>query len=457
MNETKKNFTIGVLPQPKIGSCSRRFAGSFIESPDLCPIAKQVLSECGGLPIAISTVGRALQYKSKEIWKNALRQLRKATPDHISGLKIDVYGKIELSYDCLESEEAKSCLLLCCLYNKSSYIPIEDLIRHMLGLGLFKDIESVADGRNSVIASIDILKSCFLLMDSKKEGCVEMHEVVRDVALSIASKSENTIVASHGVKLKDWPKSGVHRQFYTSTVMTSSGIDNRRDGTKPKLLLVSCTDASSIPPNTILDGMEKLKVLEMRRANLESILPSLPCLKHLQTLCLEHCILQDVSVIGELQTLLILSLRNSDIKELPSKIGYLSNLRLLDLARCDNLLKISPGVISSFGKLEELYMGGTSVRWMAWEQGKWVANMILLELLSIRHLTTLEIGLLVLIPEIIQENITFFNNLERFKISIGSQYAFWDVTSCENHLRLQHNSDDVWSEICDLGLRKLQS
>lgn len=187
---------------------------------------------------------------------------------------------------------------------------------------------------------------------------------------------------------------------------------------------------------------------------MESILPSLPCLKHLQTLCLEHCILQDVSVIGELQTLLILSLRNSDIKELPSKIGYLSNIRLLDLARCDNLLKISPGVISSFGKLEELYMGGTSVRWMAWEQGKWVANMILLELLSIRHLTTLEIGLPVLIPEIIQENITFFNNLERFKISIGSQYDFWDVNSCENHLRLQHNSDDVWSEICVLLIKK---
>lgn len=180
-------------------------AGRSIESPELRPVAQQVLRECTGLPIAISTVERALRRKSKKMWDDSLTQLRNACPENIPGMIHEVYRKIELSYECLESEEAKSCFFLCCLYPESSNIPVEDLVRYGFGLGLFKGIDWLVQRRNRVETLVDILKSCFLLLDSNKEGCVKMHDVVRDVALSIATDGKEGFVTRHKVELKDWP------------------------------------------------------------------------------------------------------------------------------------------------------------------------------------------------------------------------------------------------------------
>lgn len=90
---------------------------------------------------------------------------------------------------------------------------VEDLVRHGLGLGLFKHTESVVERRNSVEALVDILKSCCLLMDNK-DGCVKVHDVVRDVALSIASEGKGSLFSKLGSKLSSWPKKGIYGQVY---------------------------------------------------------------------------------------------------------------------------------------------------------------------------------------------------------------------------------------------------
>lgn len=100
----------------------------------------------------------------------------------------DVYPKIEFSYKFLESEEAKSCFFLCCLYPEGGNIEVEDLVKHGFGLGIFKEIELVVQGRNCVEALVYRLKSYFLLLDSNKQGCVKMHEVVHNVALFLTSQ-----------------------------------------------------------------------------------------------------------------------------------------------------------------------------------------------------------------------------------------------------------------------------
>lgn len=59
-------------------------------------------------------------------------------------------------------------------------IRVEDLVRHGLGLGLYKEIQSMEDGRNRVESLIYELKSYFLLLDSNRKGSVKMHDVIRD-------------------------------------------------------------------------------------------------------------------------------------------------------------------------------------------------------------------------------------------------------------------------------------
>ncbi|PRQ56808.1 putative P-loop containing nucleoside triphosphate hydrolase [Rosa chinensis] len=85
--DTKKNFPISDLPENEAWSLFKKTAGGLIESdPDLHLVAKQVVKECAGLPIAISTVGRALHGEGIAIWKNALREMEKACPENVPGV-----------------------------------------------------------------------------------------------------------------------------------------------------------------------------------------------------------------------------------------------------------------------------------------------------------------------------------------------------------------------------------
>ncbi|VVA30578.1 PREDICTED: disease resistance [Prunus dulcis] len=184
---TKKIFSVGVLLEQEAWSLFREMAGSSIESPELLPVAQQVLRECAGLPIAIATVGRALHQKSRKVWIDALRQLRKPCPANIPGMMQEVYRKIELSYECLGSKEAKTFFLLCCLPESNINIRVEDLVESGIRVELFKGIGSETEAWNCVETLVDILKSCLLLLDGDKERFVKVPDIVRSVGLSIAA------------------------------------------------------------------------------------------------------------------------------------------------------------------------------------------------------------------------------------------------------------------------------
>ncbi|KAJ8534138.1 hypothetical protein K7X08_007462 [Anisodus acutangulus] len=103
-------------------------------------------------------------------------------------------------------------------------------------------------------------------------------------------------------------------------------------------------------------------------------------------------LLKDVSVIGDLVNLEILSFRGSDIKVLPAQIGKLKKLRLLDKSSCSDLREIAPNVISGLVRLEELYMGcNFSFQWAVEEEGKERSNASVCELEALSNLSTLEI------------------------------------------------------------------
>ncbi|XP_050365511.1 LOW QUALITY PROTEIN: uncharacterized protein LOC126784053 [Argentina anserina] len=346
--KTKRNFFIAGLPEDEAWDLFNKMAGGFTESePELCDIAKQVLTECGGLPVAISTDGKALIGRDITTWKDALRQLKQACPEDVPRVIEDVYGKIELSYNCLPSQQAKSCFLLCGIFRR-----IEDLIVSGMGFGLFKGIYSISAGRNYIKALVGILRGRSLLLEGDDNEEIRMHDAVRDVAVHIASKVwklKKNDPLQQIVELDDRLKDYCTLTTSSSTteLLLLEGYHSYHwDNNKLEL------------PATIFDGMEDLKVLIIRNSSL----PSLPLLKKLQTLVLENCKLKfDGEVIGELRTLMVLDLSGSNIKKLPNTFQNLSNLRLLNVSECEELYVISPGVISKLFRLEELYMWDCSV------------------------------------------------------------------------------------------------
>jgi hypothetical protein len=95
--------------------------------------------------------------------------------------------------------------LLCCLFPEDYNIPIEDLTRYAVGYELHQDVESIGDARKRVYVEVKKLKACCMLLVTETEEHVKMHDLVRDVAIQIASSKEYGFMVKAGIGLKEWP------------------------------------------------------------------------------------------------------------------------------------------------------------------------------------------------------------------------------------------------------------
>ncbi|KAL6272570.1 hypothetical protein ACE6H2_023262 [Prunus campanulata] len=251
---SKEIFTLPVLTEEESWELFREMVGEPLDYPDL---AKQVTNECAGLPLAILTVATALKNARKYEWDDALKQLQSSVWNN------RVYSSIHWSYDRLESDEAKSCLLLCCLFPEDYDIPIEYLVRYGWGRGYFSNTDSVEEARNRVHSLVDKLQRRFLLLNSKRKDHTKMHDIVRDVAIQIASRDPHRFLVRCDAEKKGWPKIYDH---YTTISLIPINIDEIPVGLEcPKLELLHLEGErySEDSMDIMCKGMKELKVLSM--------------------------------------------------------------------------------------------------------------------------------------------------------------------------------------------------
>lgn len=163
---------------------------NITHNSDIYLLATKVAERCAGLPIAVVTVARALRGRSKHAWSDALGQLQNPPSRNIKGMQKYLYSSLELSYNFLETDEIKSCFLLCSLFKEDVEIPIEILVRYGMGLRLFQNVYKLEAARDRAYALVESLKACCLLLDGKNEEYVMMHHVIRDFAILVASTGQ---------------------------------------------------------------------------------------------------------------------------------------------------------------------------------------------------------------------------------------------------------------------------
>ncbi|KAL6272571.1 hypothetical protein ACE6H2_023263 [Prunus campanulata] len=232
---SKEIFTLPVLTEEESWELFREMVGEPLDYPDL---AKQVMNECAE-------------------WDDALKQLQSSVWNN------RVYSSIHWSYDRLESDEAKSCLLLCCLFPEDYDIPIEYLVRYGWGRGYFSNTDSVEEARNRVHSLVDKLQRRFLLLNSKRKDHTKMHDIVRDVAIQIASRDPHRFLVRCDAEKKGWPKIYDH---YTTISLIPINIDEIPVGLEcPKLELLHLEGErySEDSMDIMCKGMKELKVLSM--------------------------------------------------------------------------------------------------------------------------------------------------------------------------------------------------
>ncbi|KAG6700869.1 hypothetical protein I3842_08G135000 [Carya illinoinensis] len=411
MGTQKAIHELKILRKEEAWNLFEEMAGDSVKDwPEVRGIATKIAEKCAGLPIALVTVSKALKNKSLVIWKDALMQLTRLTPEIWS----PVDSCIQLSYEHLDGEEAVKSLFLF-FAQQGYYISYQDLLRYGFGLGLFLNIYTLKAARNK-LESLVSGDSCLLLESPHSSEKFYMHDLVRDVATIIASKNHNMFVMRDDGRQEAWPDVDALNRCEALSI---HGGDIHKHPTKmecPKLRFfhVNCKDSRNLKiPDIFFQGMEKLEVLSLRNIQLSSLFP----LTKLQTLCLHGCMLGDIHWIGELKTLVILSLAYSDISNLPREIGLLTRLQLLDLSNCSRLRVIPPNVLSSLVNLEELYMQKINVQWGVEGPNNEGINASLAELKELSHLITIEID----IPDANNLPKDFLNEkFERYKICIGN-------------------------------------
>ncbi|KAL3326369.1 hypothetical protein AABB24_037179 [Solanum stoloniferum] len=414
----QKIMEVGMLSEEEAWILFKEKVCNFVDNPSLLDIAKEVAKECKGLPLAIITVAGALKkLKTKPSWDCALQQLRSAETRIIPEVPKELYKPLRLSYDFLESNEAKNLFLLCSLFEEDSDICPEELLRYGRGLCIFSEIGKLEHARNTVCLLLETLKDCFLLAQGSDKNYVKMHDVVRDVAISIASEGEHNFMVSHHVNSEEFPKRTSYEHFNHMSIVANKFDEDPRPIFCPKLILLMLKlrfEDSFKLHDDFFDGMDKLNVFSLSGYR-HSILPlpaSIQRLSSLKTLCLSNLRLNDISIIGELVTLEILSIRDSLLEEVPVEIGKLTNLIMLELRNEDKTIeRISAGVLARLVQLEELHM--FVVRCCSYST--------LRELESLSRLTALTLSECA--EDVIYSNLCLSSKLTRYSLTVSDMWT----------------------------------
>ncbi|KAB2077019.1 hypothetical protein ES319_A06G075700v1 [Gossypium barbadense] len=257
--------------------------------------AEKIVKECNGLPVAIVTLGRK---------------------------KKNAYMCIKMSYEYLKKEVTKRCFLLCALYPEDHSIDVEDLVRYALALELYGKVDSVEEVRVQVLEAIDYLKdSCLLLKDT---WYIKLHDLVRDVALWIASREESGFMIKSRLEL-------LNESFEPCRAISLLNIEEKKllgrliPSNLEILLLKNCDVQVSLLP----ENLESFEVLDDIDKFLECLIDKSLRLSNLKLLYLHN--LSNLSCIGELPT------QHGD------GLNGLTSLQLRDCKNLECLVDITTG------------------------------------------------------------------------------------------------------------------
>ncbi|XP_023732122.1 uncharacterized protein LOC111879926 [Lactuca sativa] len=427
--EAKLILNVGLLIEAEAQSLFHQFV--VTSEPELHKIGEDIVKKCFGLPIAIKTMACTLRHKRKDAWKDALSRL-----EH-HDIQSVVPKVFETSYNNLKDKETKSVFLMCGLFPEDLDIPIEELMRYGWGLRLFDRVNTITQARNRLNTCIERLVHTNLLIESVDGVHVKMHDLVRAFVLGMFSEVEHASIVNHG-NMPEWTENDMTDSCKQISLTCKSMLEFPGDLKFPNLKILKLMHGgkSLRYPQDFYQGMEKLEVISYDEMKYP-LLPSLPqCSTILRVLHLHECSLRmfDCSSIGNLFNMEVLSFANSSIELLPSVIGNLKKLRLLDLTNCYGV-RIEKDVLKNLVKLEELYIRNGSTRFTE-DNYKEMAE-------RSNNLSTLEVEFFNNKAQV--KNMSF-ENLERFKISVGG-FLDRDIgkssLSYENTLHLVSNKGEV--------------
>ncbi|KAM3271633.1 hypothetical protein ACQJBY_042064 [Aegilops geniculata] len=339
--------------------------GSMID--DSCPSylkkeMENVLKKCGGLPLAIVSIASLLaSYKhpnGKQMWQIVGRSIGSQMENNptLEGMR----QILTLSYDHLP-HHLKACMMYLCIFPEDYVICKYRLLKRWIAEGLIP--------KKRGMTQMELAEECFSELMSRsminqatsivtmyqwREETCRVHDMMLEVMVS--KSLESNFVSLVGGQYEGMSYDRIRR------LTIHGGVEAAQESSSKK----------RAPHRRTRNGikgmtMQHVRSLSIFDTEVPKLLARLGEFTLLRVLDLENCRgleEQYMKHICRMYLLMFLSLKGTDIKEMPSRIGDLEHLQTLDV-RQTNLMGL-PETVTKLEKLEDLLFYNTHNNWHGW-------------------------------------------------------------------------------------------
>ncbi|XBH97651.1 hypothetical protein VPH35_127298 [Triticum aestivum] len=330
---------------------NKAFSSGVEEQAELVTIGRRIVNKCGGLPLALKTMGGLLSSKQHvEEWKTVEGS---NIGDNVGG-RHEVMPILKLSYNHLSSE-MKQCFAFCAVFPKDYEMQKDMLIQLWMANGFIKEEATMDLTQKGECIFHELVWRSFLqdlkVVDSffpgyEKVVC-KMHDLMHDLARNV---SNDCATIEELIEQKAFLKSVCHLQM--SMDNSKETYDVLNGNTSPRTLLA---------PSLMYQDFKRLSHASLRALHRRGLFHtsfSFVNAKHLRYLDLSNC---DVNA------------------RLLDSVCLLYNLQTLRLNNCNGLRQLPEDMMMSLRKLIHLFLFGCQLRRMPRKIG---------QLVNLRTLTT---------------------------------------------------------------------
>ncbi|KAG6632573.1 putative disease resistance protein At3g14460 [Carya illinoinensis] len=345
---TMRSTKIHKLKELREKDCWKLFSKQAFHSgnsdahPELEVIGRQIVKRCGGLPLAVKTIG-ALLWSELDVseWDKILRS-------EIWDLPCDVIPALRLSYKYLPIH-LKRCFAYCSIFPQDFDFEKEELILLWMAEGLLpqvkdKTMEQIGDDYFADLVSRSLFQQSHIRYMNEWFG---MHDLVNDLARSVSGQFTFRLEGENSLEIGNKTRHLSFREISVDTIKKFGALYEAK-GLRTFLPIH--------PYNKIFTKEHALDLLPMVR-----------CLRVLN-LSSSQKLIELPDSIGKMKHLRHLDVSGTPIRKLPDSICKLCNLQTLKISQCQNLT-VLPGDIHKLISLRHLEFSYTPIKEMPVQLG----------------------------------------------------------------------------------------
>ncbi|RWR91775.1 putative disease resistance protein RGA3 isoform X1 [Cinnamomum micranthum f. kanehirae] len=341
---------VGTLPAHQLGKLSTEDSWSLFEKlvnpgknlpQNLLSIGKEMVGKCGGLPLAVKTLGGLMSSKKTEPhWKYVKnREFWQLQDNNERVLSI-----LRLSYDHLKSS-LKQCFAYCAVIPKGGVIDKDKLIKHWIAQGFIH-----SNGENELLEEKgedffkELLRRSLFQVDAGpnyfNEELYKMHDLIHDLLKSVAGEEFFIVKAP----IDTIPSETRH------LALTEEDDDEWVREPKNLDALKKCKKLRSMMRNHSIDinfclSFRCLRVLNLSYRSIFFLPNSIDKLRHLRYFDISFTKITElpetICNLHNLQTLRVLGIR---LQKWPKNMKRMIRLRHIEFDRGDHAFPLPKGI-----------------------------------------------------------------------------------------------------------------